>query len=153
MFDQIIKVYNGFSNFLKPKKPNNTVIRWTATIGLVPGYGHNNDLEQIEQLRDKLVTCWFKAMEETKQVTGFTISAVMMPTVVLYPLGFGCPVGGEQTVTLTGSSSPQDSSDLNLDKFKRAVERTVKQVQQEMEQKTVRIEFDKVLDQVYSKIV
>lgn len=126
-----------------------TAIGWTATIGLVPGYGHDNQGADLAFRRQTLVREWFRAMRETKAETGFVVSAVMDDALVLYPHE-SCPASGEVAVRLTGSSNPGHVPEDRIASFMDAVEATVRRVQAAMEQRTVRIEFHRIERSVYS---
>lgn len=127
-------------------------IGWSATIGLIPGYGHDNDPDAVAARKALLAASWDQAMRDTADATDFVISAVMTDSVVLYPRSGGCPEGGERAVTLTGSSNPVYVGPDAFDDYVAAVERTVLRVQRAMEQTTVRIEFRLIQRSVYSRL-
>ena len=131
---------------------NDLAVSWSATVGLVPGYGHDNRPNDIEALRAKLLASWTRAMGETLAETGHYPSCVATNAVVLYQEDHGCPPGGEQAMLLVGSSNPRDVPPHDFAAFEAAVERTVRQVQREMEQRTVRIEFSRITRSVYSRL-
>ncbi|MFC7739422.1 hypothetical protein ACFQX4_27580 [Roseomonas sp. GCM10028921] len=131
---------------------NEAAISWSATMGLIPGYGHDNRPELLPGRRDLLVRLWSAAMEETLEQTGFSVSAVMTDSLVLYPESAGCPVGGEIAVTIAGSSNPARVGTDQFDAFSAAVRRTVRRVQEGMEQTSVRIEFTRIDRSLYSRL-
>lgn len=126
-------------------------IGWTATMGLVPGYAHDNMPDGIEERRALLIRTWTEAMEKVNEETGYSISVVMTPSIVIYPRSGGCPEGGEQAMTLTGSSNPKFVKPRDFYDFAEAVERIVRFVQTEMEQTSVRIEFSEIRS-IYSRV-
>lgn len=127
-------------------------VAWSATMGLIPGYGHDNDPATVAARKAMLIELWDAAMERTYADTGFTVSAVMTDALVVYPQANGCPVGGEQAVTLTGSSNPTKVDPGRFDDFIAAVEDMVLRVQAGMEQTSVRIEFSLLERSVYSRV-
>lgn len=126
-------------------------ISWTATMGLVPGYGHDNSPLDIADRRALLASAWSDAMEATLADTGFSVSTVMTDAIVIYPKTGRCPDGGEVAVTLSGSSNPRYVNRDEFEAFMDAVERTVREVQVRMEQTSVRIEFGSILRSVYCR--
>lgn len=126
-------------------------IGWSATMGLIPGYGHDNDPDTLSRRRDVLVELWNEAMEACHRDTRFSISCVMTDATVLYPQAGGCPEGGERAIMLTGSSNPKYVKPHEFEAFMAAVERVVRQVQVGMEQTSCRIEFTRILRSVYSR--
>jgi hypothetical protein len=131
--------------------PTQAAVGWTATIGLVPGYGHGNAGVDLAERRRLLVEQWFASMRRTHDETDLVISAVLSESVVLYPHN-SCPDGGEVAMTLTGSSNPTHVAPERLDDFMAAVETTVRRVQEAMEQRTVRLEFHRIERSIYSRL-
>lgn len=127
-------------------------IAWTATMGLVPGYDHDNDPTLVAERKALLTRAWDEAIAETQESTGFTVSAVMTDSIVLYPRANGCPEGGEHAVTLSGSSNPAYVPEDRFAEFVQAVESTVLRIQRTMEQTSVRIEFSMISRSVYSRL-
>lgn len=124
-------------------------IGWSTTMGLIPGYAHENDPQTADERRAHLASVWSQAMENTIAHTGFTISAVMAAAIVVYPEINGCPDGGERVVTISGSSNPSRVTPEQFDAFVEAVEATVLAVRAAMEQNSVRIEFTLIRRSTY----
>lgn len=127
-------------------------VSWSATMGLVPGYGHDNPEALLAERRALLVRLWDEAMEEAHARTRFSVSCVMTDSLVLYRRDGGCPEGGERAVTLTGSSNPRYVRPDEIGAFREAVEDVVRRVQIGMGQTSCRIEFSHVAHSVYSRI-
>jgi hypothetical protein len=130
---------------------NTGAISWTATMGLIPGYGHDNSPSRIAERKALLASAWSDAMEATLADTGFSVSTVMTDAIVLYPKAGMCPEGGEVAVTLSGSSNPRYVGPDEFEAFMDAVERTVREVQISMKQTSVRIEFGSILRSLYCR--
>jgi hypothetical protein len=142
----------GVTAFMRGEEMTDpTAIGWTATIGLIPGYGHGNTGCDVSERRAMLVREWFTSMRRTHEETGFVISAVLSESVVLYPHN-SCPEHGEVAMTLTGSSNPAHVAADRLGDFMDAVHATVRRVQEGMEQKTVRLEFTRIERSIYSRL-
>ena len=131
--------------------PNQAAVGWSATIGLIPGYGHGNAGVDVAERRAMLVREWFAAMRQTHAETDLVVSAVLSESLVLYPHN-SCPEGGEVAMTLTGSSNPTHVAPERLDEFMAAVETTVRRVQEAMGQRTVRLEFHRIERSIYSRL-
>lgn len=127
-------------------------VSWSATMGLIPGYGHDNDPDVVAERKALLIRVWREAMEDTKASTGYTISAVLTDSTVIYPVTGGCPPDGEQAVTLSGSSNPAFVPEPEFEAFMHAVEAAVLHAQSRMEQTSVRIEFSILDRSVYSRV-
>ena len=126
-------------------------ISWSATMGLIPGYSHDNDPVALEARRHMLVHLWNEAMEDCHARTGFSVSCVMTDATVLYRSAGGCPDGGERAVLLTGSTNPRYVKRREFPAFARAVEDVVRRVQRGMDQTSCRIEFSEIALSVYSR--
>ena len=126
-------------------------IGWSATMGLIPGYGHANDAVTLVLRRKRLLDAWNEAMDACQNETRFSISCVMTEATVLYPESGGCPVGGEKAIALNGSSNPKYVKPHEFEAFMDAVETVVKQVQERMEQTSCRIEFTPIMRSTYSR--
>jgi hypothetical protein len=126
-------------------------ISWSATMGLIPGYAHDNDPVALDARRHLLVHLWNEAMEDCHARTGFSVSCVMTDATVLYRAAGGCPDGGERAVLLTGSTNPRYVKRREFPAFARAVEDVVRRVQRGMDQTSCRIEFSEIAMSVYSR--
>lgn len=78
-------------------------IHWAITLGTNSGY----DLAgQKEPSLDDVVSAYQILADETESETGVYISAVAQPSRTIYKKDWGCPEGGEYTITFTGSCNP-----------------------------------------------
>ncbi len=126
-------------------------IGWTATMGLFPGYRHDNAPDRRAERVALLKDAWNREMDACRATTRFSISCVMTDAVVLYPANGGCPEGGEDSIVLSGSSNPRYVKPGELEAFMEAVERVVRAVQISMEQTSCRIEFTPIIRSIYSR--
>jgi hypothetical protein len=117
---------------------------FTATFGLVPGYFVSQqdgaDIHSFDVL-------WQTCMQKEYDESGIVISVVVNESKTVYPVAFGCPLGGEDTVTVSGCMNPayfKDSGNLyNTDLYiwRAAVGRVVKAVKEALKQTTVTLIF------------
>ena len=120
-------------------------VKFSATIGVVAGYGHENE---VAKPADAIVAeAWQKAAAAVFADTGIYISAVVEPSKVVYHTDWGCPVGGEVAATVSSTANPAFVQDLAA--WKKAVLSVVKLVKSELQQSTVAVEFASVDDFVY----
>jgi hypothetical protein len=126
-------------------------IGWSATMGLFPGYGHDNAPELRTERVELLKDAWNREMDACRAATRFSVSCVMTDATVLYPRDGGCPEGGEDSIMLTGSSNPKFVRTDELEAFMDAVVEVVQAVQKTMEQTSCRIEFTPILRSIYSR--
>jgi len=117
---------------------------FSATIGVVAGYGHSNEVTDAAKI---VADVWQKKSAEVHESTGIYISAVVSPSLTVYGTNWGCPVGGERTATVSGSANPAFVQDL--DAWKQTVLTVVKAVKAELQQSTVVVEFSELNDFVY----
>lgn len=117
---------------------------FTATFGLVPGYFVSQqdgaDIHSFDML-------WQVYMQKEYEDSGIVISVVANESKTVYPVSFGCPIGGEQTITVSGVMNPEyykDSGNLyfaDLAMWRSAVVRVVEAVKKALTQTTVTIIF------------
>lgn len=75
-------------------------IRWSCTVGVNAGY----DLDtQTNMAIEHLTELYQKVASQVYEMTGVYISAVIMPSRVVYHSEWGCPVNGEFSYTISGS--------------------------------------------------
>ena len=120
-------------------------VKFFATIGVVAGYGHENE---VAKPADTIVAeAWQKAAAAVFADTGIYVSAVVEPSRVVYHTDWGCPVGGEVAATASGTANPAFIQDLA--DWKKAVLSVIKLIKSELQQSTVAVEFVTVDDFVY----
>ena len=120
-------------------------IKFSIAIGVVAGYGHNNEVG--ESAVDIVAKAWQKAAADYFATTGVYPSGVVTPGKVVYHTDWGCPAGGETVAVISGSANPQFTEDMAA--WKEAVIAVAKAVKAELQQTTVSIEFQEVEDFVY----
>lgn len=77
--------------------------RFTATMGVVPGYFHLND---GATLLEDVARIWQEEAAKVFSTTNCYVGAVCSPSLTVYNVAWGCPLGGERTVLLTGERNP-----------------------------------------------
>lgn len=110
--------------------------RFSATVGVNPGYSHANETPDPV---GRVAAAWAKHAEAVFIATGVYVSANISATKTVYRTEWGCPPGGEDTVTVTGlydiarHSGPCD--------WRRAVSSVSRAVGEELRQNTIWLEF------------
>jgi len=124
-----------------------TTVKFFASLGVVAGYGHNNApanffrrvfcrRQSAELIAGK---AWQEAAAAVMAANGGTyIGAVITPAKTVYHLDWGCPVGGENTVLITGESNPEYTQ---LEAYKAAVVETLRQTALALGQSTTQLCF------------
>jgi hypothetical protein len=120
---------------VKTQKNMKTII-FFASLGVVAGYGHKN--EAIASPEKIAGEAWQKAAEKIFTATGTYIGAVISPAVTVYHTEWGCPVGGEKTVNITGECNPAYTK---LETYKKAVVETLRETALSLEQSTTQLTF------------
>lgn len=107
---------------------------WSMTIGTSPGYstkrGAPPDLDTIGTRYQEIAA----AIEDE---TGVYISAVLTPSRALYRTDWGCPAGGEETVTFSGSHHPAFSK---APEYKAALQELAARMKDAFRQSTILLE-------------
>ncbi len=120
-------------------------LKFTATFGVVAGYGHNNDNEA--NAASLVAKTWQKAAAEMFAAKGIYVSAVVNESKTVYHESWGCPKGGEKTATVSGEANPAFVQDTT--KWKQAVIEVCSLVKKELKQSTVAVSFSEVDDFIY----
>lgn len=115
-----------------------------ATFGVAPGYG-----EQAETKSQALglpaismvAEAWNVAALEVEKAYGLYIPAVLNESRTIYKLEWGCPPGGEVTVTVTGCYNLVHNSAYDLLFWQHSVRRTVEVTKELLKQTTVTLEW------------
>lgn len=114
-------------------------VKFFASLGVVAGYGHKNETtEPAELIAGK---AWQEAAAEVMTATGTYVGAVITPAKTVYHLDWGCPVGGENTVLITGECNPEYTK---IDDYKVAVVETLRQTALALNQSTTQLTFSEV---------
>jgi len=119
-------------------------VKFSATIGIVSGYGHNN--ESNDSAAAIVAKVWQESAAKIFAETGVYVSATVSESLTVYHTDWGCPVGGEKTATVEGSANPQFVEDVN--KWRKIVLKIVKVVKATLQQSTIVVEFSEI-DHVY----
>ncbi|PLS14718.1 hypothetical protein CVD28_26455 [Bacillus sp. M6-12] len=111
-------------------------IRAIIVIGVNAGYGKNEETDPLQ----KAVLAWQKIADELYAEKDVYVSAIAHKSKAVYRSEWGCPEGGEDTVTFTASSNPKYNSDI--DRWKEAVMAVTKKLKEMLGQDTVTLEFE-----------
>jgi hypothetical protein len=122
-------------------------IAFSATIGVVEGYAHDNGLPAGTTADAIVATAWISAMKAEFDTSKIGVGGVITASRTAYNPDWGCPAGGELTATVSGESNPEFDKDTEA--YKAAVLRIVKAVKTALKQSTVRVAFHEVDDYVY----
>lgn len=115
--------------------------RFTATIGINPGYGHANEKPlTIEEFVD----VWDQHASEvsSRGLAWYYIPAVVLTSKVVYPSTAGCPWGGEDIFVVMGVCNPTFYARPEV--WKMSVIEVVSLVREHFKQETVQVVFDQV---------
>lgn len=111
-------------------------VKFFASLGVNAGYGHENEIaEPTEVVVGKV---WQEIAAKVMATSGTYIGAVISSAKTVYHTDWGCPVGGENTVFLTGECNPEFTE---LAVYKIAATEVLRQVGNALEQSTTQICF------------
>ncbi|MFA5183939.1 MAG: hypothetical protein WC456_00250 [Patescibacteria group bacterium] len=113
--------------------------KFFASLGVVPGYGHDNATDASAV--DIAGNAWQAAAAGVFAEQKVYVGAIITPARTVYHKDWGCPVGGELTVLITGERNPQYTAEEN---FKTAVVETLKRTAQALKQSTTQVTFQEV---------
>jgi len=122
-------------------------LRFSATFGVVAGYGHSNENLTPAAAQSIVAEAWQKAAAVVFADRGIYVSSVVVPSKTVYHTDWGCPVGGEVTAAVSGEANPEFTPDMAA--WKEAVVAVAKLVKAELQQSTVSLTFSQVDDFVY----
>ena len=109
--------------------------RWTMTVGTSAGYSP----EVRERMPEQEVALLFQRIAaEVMEAGGAYISAVLMPSRVIYHTDWGCPPGGELTYTFSGSCNPAFSEPKA---YRKALDEVARRLKTELSQATLLLEI------------
>ena len=116
-----------------------TTTKFFASLGVIPGYGHENVTDASAV--DIAGNAWQEAAAKVMAASGTYVGAVISPARTVYNVDWGCPVGGEITVAITGECNPEYTK---LADYKSAVVETLRQAALALGQSTTQITFSEV---------
>lgn len=123
-----------------------TTDSFSATLGVVAGYKHDN--VPCGDPLDIVAATWDAAAELELAAGGLYVPCVATASRTIYRREWGCPVGGEITVTLTGTRNPQFDTDSAA--WKKAVAKIAERVRVALKQSTAHLAFS-TCDSLYLK--
>lgn len=112
--------------------------QFQLTLGVNPGYFHNN--EEPDPV-GAVVKEWQQAAGEEHKVNGIYVAANVIPSVTVYAKEWGCPDAGEQTVQITGVCNTEF---VKPAEWREAVIRVSLAVANSLQQKTAYLTFNSV---------
>ena len=120
-----------------------TTIKFFASLGVISGYGHDNNV--VESPEETAGKAWQEAAAKVQQATkspsnenGTYVGAVITPARTAYHTDWGCPVGGELTVLITGECNPEYTE---IVAYKTAVVEVLRQTALALGQSTTQLSF------------
>ena len=115
------------------------IIKFFASLGVVPGYGHKN---VTDETAIKIAgNAWQDSAASVFGKNGTYIGAIITLARTVYSTEWGCPVGGEITVAITGECNPEYTK---IDDYKSAVVETLRQTALKLGQSTTQLTFQEV---------
>ena len=136
-------------------------LEFSYNIGVNPGYGHQNEIKESLNLVGKL---WQEQATKHYVPGEIYVSGVVFPSKTVYHADWGCPLGGEDTVCITGVLNPAFLKDEDkniqpgvltpkqhiIDKWKDSVRQIALAVGRELNQTTGYLDFS-IVDFEYLK--
>jgi len=114
-------------------------LSFRLTIGIAEGYFHTLNGVAENALVNKVGELWQKLAANEFNQSGIYVSVIAQPAAVVYHTDWGCPVGGESVVVLSGSANPNFVEDLNA--WRNTVIKLARKLKKELNQTTLTIEF------------
>ncbi|MCC5438658.1 hypothetical protein [Clostridium botulinum] len=139
----------GLSNFeieLEEEEKMKKTIEFKIITGVNEGYFHDNENKDGVQVVGEV---WQKIALDVFKDRGIYISSVINSSKTVYNTEWGCPEGGEDTVTITSTANPEFVQ--NLEEWKEAVIEIAKKIKKELKQSTMTVEFKEISDFIYIK--
>ncbi|APF25339.1 hypothetical protein [Clostridium sporogenes] len=121
-------------------------IKFEIVTGINEGYFHKNKNKDGVQVVGEV---WQKIALEVFKDRGIYISSVINSSKTVYNTEWGCPEGGEDTVTITSTANPEFVQ--SLEQWKEAVIEIAKNLKNELKQSTMTVEFKEISDFIYLK--
>ncbi len=121
--------------------------KFTATLWVNAGYGHNN--EQKQSAKEIVSKVRQEAAKKIFEATWVYISASIKDANAVYHTDRGCPEWGEKIAEVNGTRNPEFMKDV--EKYKQAVLDVLSLCQEELDQTTAQVEFSDDVEFVYLK--
>lgn len=125
----------------------NNTISFKITFGVNKGYFHANENKpETDIIADDIILMIEQVRDEPYgtgalfgQKRDVYVSGILTPVKICYPLGFGCPQGGENGYVYSGCMNPNfvDNKQTYMD----GVEAIAKRIKKKYQQSTVSVEF------------
>jgi len=112
-------------------------IQFFATLGFISGYFHENSAENISP-SDEIARLWQEKAAEVYKETNIYIGAVISPSKTVYHEEWGCPKGGEITVSITGTCNPLYTK---MEHYKTNVQEVLERCAIALQQSTAQVSF------------
>ncbi|WP_409290226.1 hypothetical protein [Peribacillus sp. SCS-37] len=113
-------------------------LRAAVVLGVNEGHGKNEKGHVLA----RAASVWQELAGGYYKETGIYVSAVAHRSKTIYHTDWGCPEGGEDTVTFTASANYEFIKDINA--WKEAVTAISRQLKDRFEQESVTIEFEDI---------
>lgn len=113
-------------------------IKFFASLGINEGYFHTNT---IKDSPTKIVgEIWQENAKKEFETSGIYVGAVICNSKTVYNVDWGCPIGGETTVLITGEYNPNFYQKSN-EKWKQSAINVLKNCSLLLKQSTAQITF------------
>jgi hypothetical protein len=112
---------------------------FTITLGINPGYFHDNDLKP-EQAITEMIKKWREIAYHVEQQAGFFVSAQIHQGKAIYEIERGCPQEGEDIFIIQGIRNPHKITDA--EQWRKAVITICQKLKTHFNQKTAYLTFD-----------
>ena len=114
----------------------NKTLRFEIVTGINKGYINTNLKKDSIKLVGEI---WQRIALEEYKSSNIYVSAVMRRSTTIYNIDWGCPIGGEDTVVITGVANYEFVDDIEL--WKKTVIKLANQLKEELQQVTMTCEF------------
>ncbi|MFN0203123.1 MAG: hypothetical protein ACKVTZ_16475 [Bacteroidia bacterium] len=115
-------------------------IQFFATLGFVAGYFHENQSHEAQPVNE-VARIWQQKAAEVYAESQIYIGAVCSLSQTVYHQDWGCPEGGEITVSITGTCNPLYTS---TEHYKATTEEVLKRCALALQQSTAQVTFIEV---------
>lgn len=127
-------VFHYMNNDLKISSDRAPSEHFSFTIGVTPGYNHNNENSDIG-----IIPILKKVQNEVEKETGIFISCTIIPSTIIYKEEWGCPSYGEKVFEISSIRNPIFEKDKW--KWRKACELIAEKMAIELKQCTVTAYF------------
>ncbi|MFA5131511.1 MAG: hypothetical protein WC467_03725 [Patescibacteria group bacterium] len=112
--------------------------KFFASLGVVAGYGHDNAVITADNAVEIAAKAWQQSAAAVMKKYGTYVGAVITSARTVYHKDWGCPVGGEITVAITGECNPEYTE---LAAYKAATLKVLKRTAKKLGQSTTQLTF------------